>query len=175
MISTLEPDGSSPMLPFSNIGDYLRQHAPRVPLEQQIGFGLHAQRYCRALGLPLVRLPGEPPRLPLAALEHVRLTRYPHWSEAPGPDLVQELALLCAAILGQQPEAGPFTFDEFTHLCREHGYLPTLFKRHDTEESLRARVGRFLQKHAGHHLPNDCVLHILTRQRKTFYRITRHA
>jgi hypothetical protein len=175
MIATLEADGSAAPAEFSSIGEYLRQHAQRVPLEQQIGFGLHAQRYCRALGLPVVRFPGQAPRLPLAALDHVRTARYAHWSEVPGPDLLLELAGLCAAVLQHQNEVGPFTFAEFAHLCREHGYLPTLFKKHDTEESLHARLGRFFRSHAGHRLPNECVLHISTHQRRTHYRITRHA
>lgn len=173
MIATLEPDGPV-SAEFNSIGEYLHQHAQRVPLEQQIGFGLHAQRYCRALGLPVVRFPGQPPRLPLMALDHVRMARYAHWSEVPGPDLRLELASLCTAVLQNQNEAGPFTFGEFCHLCREHGYLPTLFKKYDTEGSLRARLGRFLQSHAGKRLPNECVLHIFSRQRRTFYRITRH-
>lgn len=177
MISMLEPGSLSAeaLHEFTTIGSYLTTHAPRVPLEQQISFGLHAQRYCRALGLNLVRLPGEPPRLPRSALEHVRLARYTHWSETDQPDCEKEIAELCADLLQGGKEAGPFTFEEMVHHCQQHGYLTHLFRRQDTLPARRARLGLIFQKHKNRRLPNDCILHIEEARPKRLYRITRRA
>lgn len=177
MISNMEPGSLSAeaLHEFTTIGSYLTTHAPRVPLEQQIAFGLHAQRYCRALGLNLVRLPGEPPRLPRSALEHVRLARYTHWSETDKPDAEKEIAGLCADLLQNALEAGPFTFEEMEHHCQQHGYLTSFFRRHDSISSRRARLGLIFQKHKNRRLPNDCILHIDETHHKRLYRITRRA
>jgi hypothetical protein len=159
---------------FATIGSFLHEHAARAPLEQQIAFGLFAQRYCRALGLNVVKLPGEPPRLPTTALEHVRNSRYAHWSEAPSTTITQGVAELCADLLGEAAEAGPFTFQEVEQRCIQHGHLARLFRSGDSPASRMARLGLILHRHAKQRLPNDCVLHIRNgAKRRRLYTINR--